>query len=137
MKLRNGIHVRIREHDGKNTNFMILLGYIIMSHPDWKKSHLKIFLTSTKEDFSEVKEVLEKRIAEGRLPITLANIEFVTMDEGCKFSDVVEKYSSQAALTIVGFHEDRLKHDPMNLFTDFNNTGDLFFVNSSNAKEIK
>lgn len=137
MKPRNGIHVWIREHDGNNTNFMILLGYIIMSHPDWKKSHLKIFLTSRKEDFSEVKEVLEKRIAEGRLPITLANIEFVMTEEGHKFCDVVGKHSSHAALTIIGFHEDRLKHEPVNFFTDFKDMGDILFVNTSTPKEIK
>jgi amino acid transporter len=137
MKLRNGIHVWIREHDGKNTNFMILLGYIIMSHPDWKKSHLKIFLTSTREDFSGLKENLEKRIADGRLPITLANIEFVMIDEGRKFCDVVGQYSSHAALTIIGFHEDRLKHEPVSFFTDFSDTGDILFVNTSNPKEIK
>jgi amino acid transporter len=137
MKPRNGIHVWIREHDGKNTNFMILLGYIIMSHPDWKRSYLKIFLTSRKEDFSEVKEVLEKRIAEGRLPITLANIEFVMTEEGLKFCDMVGKHSSHAALTIIGFHEDRLKHEPVNFFSDFKDTGDILFVNASNPKEIR
>ncbi|MDR2681115.1 MAG: amino acid permease, partial [Tannerella sp.] len=116
LKLRNGIHVWIRDNDGYNTNFMILLGYIIMSHPDWKKSYLKIFLASTKEDISEIKEALKQRIAEGRLPITLTNIEFVMIDEARKFSDVVKEHSSKAGLTIIGFHEDRIKHDPETFF---------------------
>jgi amino acid transporter len=137
MNFRNGIHVWISEYDGKNTNFMILLGYIIMSHPDWKKSYLKIFLASRKEDSAEVKEALEKRIAEGRLPVTLANIEFIMMEEGHKFCDVVEKHSAHAALTVIGFHEDRLKHEPVNFFTEFRDVGDIFFVHTSNPKEIK
>ena len=132
----NGIHVWVREYDGKNTNFMILLGYIIMSHPDWKKSHLKIFVTSTKEDFKTVKEELEKRIAAGRLPITLTNIEFVMIDEEHTFSDMVTKYSSQAALTILGFHEDRIKHEPVKFFTSFKAIGDILFVHTSQPKEI-
>ncbi|MDR1524813.1 MAG: amino acid permease [Tannerella sp.] len=136
MKLKNGIHVWIRDHDGYNTNFMILLGYIIMSHPDWKKSYLKIFLTSTKDNISEIKDALEKRIAEGRLPITLTNIEFVTVDEGRTFPDAVAEHSSKAGLTIIGFHEDRIKHDPETFFTSFGVIGDVLFVNASQPKEI-
>jgi len=136
MRASNGIHVWIREYDGKNTNFMILLGYIIMSHPDWKKSHLKIFVTSTKEDFKTVKDELEKRIAAGRLPITLTNIEFIMIDEDHSFSDVVATHSAQAALTIIGFHEDRIKHEPVKFFTNFNAIGDILFVNTSQPKEI-
>ena len=136
VKFKNGVHVWIRDHDGKNTNFMILLGYIIMSHPDWKKSQLKIFITSTKEDFSGMKEILDERIAAGRLPVTLANIEFIMIDEEHTFSDMVAKHSSQAGLTIIGFHEDRLKRDPVRFFSGFNATGDILFVNSFQAKKI-
>jgi amino acid transporter len=136
MKLRNGIHVWIREYDQDNTNFMILLGYIILSHPDWKKSHIKIFLTSAKEEIKEAKKELEGRIAAGRLPITLSNIEFVMLDEEHTFRDVVEKHSSQAGLTIIGFREDIIKHEPATFFFDFKKMGDIFFVNSSSPKEI-
>ena len=133
----NGIHVWIREHDEINANFMILLGYIITSHPDWKKSHIKIFLASIRNEFAHVKEDLEKRIADGRLPITLTNIEFVMLDEHQSFSNVVKEYSPQAGLTIIGFHEDLIKHDPVAFFTDFQSTsGDILFVNASQPKEI-
>ena len=136
VRAASGIHVWIREYDGKNTNFMILLGYIIMSHSDWKKSHLKIFVTSTREDFKAVKEELGKRIASGRLPITLTNIEFVMIDEEHTFSDMVTKHSSQAGLTILGFHEDRIKYEPVQFFTGFKAMGDILFVNTSQPKEI-
>jgi len=136
IKTTNGIHIWVRDHDGKNTNYMILLGYIILSHSDWAKSHLKIFVTSTREDFREVKEELEGRIASGRLPITINNIEFITIDEAHTFSDMVEKHSSQAGLTILGFHENRVKHEPVKFFTGFKTTGDILFVNTSHPKEI-
>ena len=136
IKFKNGIHVWIRDHDDKNTNFMILLGYIIMSHPDWKKSQLKIFVVSTKEDFSGIKDNLNERIAAGRLPITLANIEFIMTDEEHTFKDMVTIHSSQAGLTIIGFHEDRLKHEPVEFFTGIKAMGDILFVNTSQPKEI-
>ena len=136
MRTQGGIHVWIREYDEKNTNFMILLGYIIMSHPDWKKSHIKIFLASIKEDFAETKKELEGRIAAGRLPITLANIEFIMIDEEHSFSDLVETHSSQAGLTIIGFHEEQIKRNLVSFFSDFTAMGDILFVNSFEAKEI-
>jgi amino acid transporter len=132
----NGIHVWIREHDRNNTNFMILLGYIILSHPDWKRSHIKVFLTSAGEKIRGTKKELEERIAAGRLPITLSNIEFVLLDEEHTFRSVVQERSSQAGLTVIGFHEDIIKHEPVTFFSDFKNMGDIFFVNSSSPKEI-
>ena len=132
----SGLHVWIREYDENNTNFMILLGYIITSHPDWKKSHIKIFLASTKGDLIEVKSRLEERIATGRLPITLSNIEIVVMNEDQAFSEVVETHSSQAALTIIGFREEFVKRESVDYFAKFKAMGDILFVNTSNPKEI-
>ena len=136
VRTSNGIHVWLRDHDGKNTNFMILLGYIIISHPDWKKGQLKIFITSSKEDFRGIKDTIENRIAAGRLPITMANIEFIMIDEEHSISEMVEKHSSQAGLTIMGFREDRLKHDPVKFFSSIKTNGDILFVNSFHSKVI-
>jgi hypothetical protein len=132
----NGIHVWIREHDDNNTNFMILLGYIIMSHPDWKKSHIKIFIASTKKESLKVKEEMKQRIATGRLPITLANIEFVLIDDNQSLYHAIKDHSFQAGLTIIGFNEDHIKHDPIAFFTEYKSTGDILFVNASQPKEI-
>jgi hypothetical protein len=136
MRPDNGIHVWIRETDEMNTNFMILLGYIIMSHPDWRKGHIKIFLTSPKGEMTEVKRDLEKRIAEGRLPITLANIEIVPISEGQRPCDVIAAHSASAALTMIGFNKEIIKSRPIEFFTDYDKIGDTLFVNCNSKKEI-
>jgi len=133
---RNGIHVWIRPTDEKNTNLMILLGYIIMAHPDWRKSQIKIFITSPKGESETVKKDLEERIATGRLPITLANIEIVDLADNQSLSDVVGIQSKQAGLTIIGFREEIIKHEPMDFFLDFQGIGDVLFVNASQSKDI-
>jgi hypothetical protein len=132
---RNGIHVWIREGDEKNTNFMILLGYIIMAHPDWKYAQIKIFITTIDKEKAELKEDLRKRIAAGRLPITLNNIEII-ISEGQTFANIVAKHSKQAGLTIIGFREEIIRSEPMNFFTEFDAIGDILFVNSYLSKEI-
>ncbi|NDW12199.1 amino acid permease [Bacteroides sp. 214] len=132
----NGIHVWIREADSRNTNFMILLGYIIMAHPYWKHSHIKIFVPTTSSEVDGVKESLTQRIAEGRLPITLNNIEILTKGEEQPLSQIVEEYSKNAGLTIIGFNERIIKHDATHFFSEFNNIGDVLFVNAGQEKEI-
>lgn len=133
---KNGIHVWIRKTDEKNTNLMILLGYIIMAHPDWRKSQIKIFITTTSPDTGYLKEELQERINAGRLPITLKNIEIVVLGEEQTVSEAIEQHSKQAGLTIIGFREEIIKHNGMKFFTDFDGIGDILFVNASQYKEI-
>lgn len=133
---KNDIHVWIRATDEKNTNLMILLGYIIIAHPDWKQSHIKLFITSNKGESDLVKEGLSERIAEGRLPITLANIEIVTLGEGQSLNNLISQKSRMAGLTLIGFREEIIKHEPMDFFSEFNEIGDVLFVNASQSKEI-
>ncbi|MDR2039008.1 MAG: amino acid permease [Bacteroidales bacterium] len=136
IRYRNGIHVWIRTTDEKNANLMILLGYIIMAHPDWRKSHIKIFNISEEEPTEETKRELEERIASGRLPITLTNIEIIKLADGKTLSDAVTEYSKNAGLTIIGFREEIIKHQASKFFNDFNDIGDILFVNASQSKEI-
>lgn len=136
VRFKSGIHVWIRDTDEKNTNFMILLGYIIMAHPDWKKGHIKIFITSPKEDKEEVRKELKERILAGRLPITMTNIEIVQLTPSYSFKEAVEERSKMAGLTMIGFRSEILKHKPMEFFTGFDEIGDILFVNASKDKEI-
>jgi amino acid transporter len=133
---RQGMHVWIRDTDEKNTNFMILLGYILMAHPDWKRSHIKIFITSPKGESEAMKDALQERIAAGRLPITLQNIEIVVVPDNQTVSEVIASRSKQAALTLIGFREEIIRHAPIKFFTDFREMGDILFVNTSQEKEI-
>ena len=136
IKYRNGIHVWIRTTHEKNTNLMILLGYIIMAHPDWKKSHIKIFNICAEGQKKEVRRELEELIATGRLPITLNNIEMVTLSENQTIGDVVTEHSQNAGLTIIGFREETTKNGNSDYFEGFNNIGDVLFVNANRSKKI-
>ena len=132
---KSGIHVWIRDGDERNTNFMILLGYIILSHPDWRESHIKIFLTRSSGGLQAAKEELERRIAAGRLPITLNNIEIVVTTDPERPFEAIRHYSRNAALTLIGLPED-LGPEPEKYFAGFDDIGDVLFVDSHEAKEI-
>jgi len=137
IKYRNGIHVWIKTTDEKNTNLMILLGYIIMAHPDWKKSYIKIFNICADEQNEDMKRELEDLIATGRLPITLTNIEIINLSAYQSLGEAVTEHSRNAGLTIIGFNEYTIKHSHTDYFMEFNDIGDVLFVNAVQSKEIK
>ena len=136
VKYRNGIHVWIKSTDEKNTNLMILLGYIIMAHPDWKRSYIKIFNICTGCQSKEVKRELEELIATGRLPITLKNIEIITLLENQTIGEAVAEHSCNAGLIIIGFSEDVIERKHSEYFAEFNHGGDVLFVNAIQSKKI-
>ena len=136
IKYRNGIHVWINNTDEKNTNLMILLGYIFMAHPDWKRSYIKIFCICTEGQNDDMKQELSDLIATGRLPITLNNIEIITLSGNQTIGETVNEHSHTAALTMIGFREETIKSEDTDFFTEFNHIGDVLFVNAIQSKKI-
>jgi hypothetical protein len=135
-RFRNGIHVWIRPVDYLNANLMILLGYIILAHPDWQKSKIKIFSICAPEQVEQTRAQLNHLVEEGRLPITLSNIEIVPATENRAVHEIVEEKSKRAGLTIIGFREEHIKRRGAEYFNDFSNLDDVLFVNASQARTI-
>jgi amino acid transporter len=137
IKYQNGIHIWIRKFDLKNINLMVLLSYIIMGHPDWKHSSIKIFNLHTNKEGDESKNQLIDVVKNGRLPISMKNIEFIEMDENTKPRDIINQKSSKAGLTMIGFLNEQLKHEGENTFLGYENLGEVLFVNARQEKALK
>jgi hypothetical protein len=132
----NGIHIWIRHIDHFNANLMILLGYIISSHPDLKKASLKIFEVSLDEDIEETRQKLLEMIQAGRLPISGRNIEILTPNGESDIRSLINKHSADAALSIVGIHTDQLKHEGEKIFLGYENLADILFVNARDLQKL-
>ncbi len=134
INVKNGIHIWISRYDIENTNLMILLSYIILGHPDWRKGVIKIFDVCKEEDLEETKDKLYELVNTGRLPISKKNIEIIKKDQTVSMKNLINERSADAALTLVGFLGDQLKHDKHNLFKGYDQTGHMLFVNA--RKEV-
>ncbi len=134
---KKGIHIWIRSIDTENANLLILLSFIILGHPDWKKADIKIYDITKPEEIEQAKERMEKLILEGRLPITSKNIEVIGHDMNISPKTLINEHSKEAALTLIGFREESLKHDKSELFSGFDDVGNILFVNSHNQKVIE
>ncbi|MDR0995804.1 MAG: amino acid permease, partial [Tannerella sp.] len=118
LRTRLGLHIWIRDTDEINTNLMILLGYIILAHPDWSRSRMKLFIASASAG-EAVKADIRGRIETGRLPITMTNVEIVTLTEDYTFAQAVAQRSKRAGLTLIGFREESVGHGAEEFFNSF------------------
>lgn len=137
INFENGIHVWLRNWDFENANLMILLSYILLGHPDWEKAFIKIFSACDIGEKEKETEKLNELVLNGRLPIFEKNIQVIEMEQGMSFKSLVNEYSAEAGLTIIGFQEELLKREGSLFFEGYDKTGDVLFVDAKGLKEIK
>ncbi len=131
------IHIWITSYDYENANLMILLGYIILGHPEWKNGVIKIFAIYNEPELKERREKLIDLIKSGRLPISPGNVEPIIANDMRNTKEIIAEKSVDADLTIVGFRHELVKTKGVELFTGYENIGDILFVSSQKEKEIK
>ncbi len=134
---KNGIHIWIRNLDTDNYSLMILMSYIIIGHPDWKKGKIKIFDICEEDKVEDTRKQLSELIRSGRLPISKKNIEIIKVSEGVSSKSIINEKSADAGLTFIGFIPEQVKHSGKDVFKGFDNIGDVLFVNAFNKKEIE
>lgn len=135
---RKAIHIWIHKEDYDNANLMILLSYIILGHPDWKHGEIKIFATFSKENQAREQQDLIDLTSSGRLPISANNIRVLSMDNGKSKVDLINEYSVDADLTLLGFHDSIIKSGKgTEFFEGYDKIGNVLFVNTLISKYIK
>jgi amino acid transporter len=133
--LGKDIHVWIQSTDYENSSLMILLSYSIQGHPDWKGSEIRIFEIADEKKAENARAKLTGMIQYGRLPISPMNIEVIAQDENRSLKNMICSCSKNAGLTLIGFLEEQLKHD-RNVFSGYEELGDVMFINTSQLREI-
>ncbi|MDD4645129.1 MAG: amino acid permease [Bacteroidales bacterium] len=133
---KGGIHIWIRSTDYDNANLMILLSYIILAHPDWKKSNIKIFQVYREDQYESFRKTQEQLLQSGRLPITEHNIQWILEDSGVSFRSLVNEHSRNAGLTMIGFQIEQVKHEGEDVFKGYDGIGQILFIHSNKNLEI-
>ncbi|MBN2638351.1 MAG: hypothetical protein JXR65_04620 [Bacteroidales bacterium] len=137
MNFSNGIHIWIRDINRDNERLMVLLSYVIMGHPSWKEATMSLFILSEKNKMEETRNSSTQFILEGRIPVSPKNIRVIEKEPEVNFRTTIGQYSSEAALTIVGFYNEQIKHEGEKHFEGFETVGDILFVNAHNIIEIE
>ena len=117
---------------------MILLSYIISSHPDWKNAKIKVFsIYPNQDEFENYKKRMFSFIESGRLPISPLNLKMIPQNEYSGIKSIINKHSEKADLTIVGFRSEVVKKQKLAAFEGYEKLENILFVNSLKGKEIE
>jgi amino acid transporter len=135
--LKQSIHIWITSKDYENANLMILLGYIILGHREWRQAYIKIFAVYPEETLNDERDRLFALIETGQLPISPKNIEVIPRKMDTDVKAIVREKSKDADLTIIGIRDETIRHNGAAHFDGYEEIGNTLFVNASLQKKIK
>jgi amino acid transporter len=127
------IHVWITPEDYDNSGLMILVAYMLLGHPDWKRAQISISCILPADDMASRTAELHELIHSGRLPISDKNVEILTEEAGRR-RDIIREGSRNADLVIVGFRGEAVNHQGTERFEGYDGLANVLFVNT--RKEI-
>ncbi len=128
---RSSIHVWVTDDNLSNVPMMLLLAYILVGHPEWKRAKIRLFACSDSWDTELDADQLSTVIKEGRLPISMQNLTSVTYDSPESLEQEVTQRSSQADLVIVGLTAEDLNSEDLDLILQrYDGVNDVLFVHS-------
>ncbi len=127
---RGSIHIWLTWHDHLNINFMVLIAYILLAHPEWHHAEISMFAAFPAEQADEQTRKLNEIISAGRIPISQKNVQITPTDERGNYDHLVEMRSSKADLVIFGFTDERLKEKGLELFLHHRELNDVLFVSA-------
>lgn len=134
---KKSIHIWITSNDYENANLMILLGYIISGHREWRESLIKIFAVYPEETCDDERNRLFMLVEAGQLPISSSNIRVIPRSQEMEIRSIVNKESEDADLTIIGIRSEMVKHEGPDIFGGYDLLGNTVFVNAAAQKQIK
>jgi len=126
---KNRIHIWLTPGDYRNANLMILLAYIIMGHPEWKRGEVQLFAAFQEKKIDEEIQQLNALIDAGRIPISQKNVQKIPWNKSVKsYENLVSEHSDGADLVIMGFSLDKLTQEQGAFFKKFENIKEILFV---------
>ncbi len=134
--VKNTIHIWITPNDLGNAALMILLGYVIIGHPDWKNASLKITALFPEDEISDYEVKLKEMIKLGRLPVSPHNIELIEQKEDVSTREIILQKSKDDDLIFLGFGYEGLKQKGEELFAGYEGIGNIMFVHAATEHTI-
>ena len=128
---RSSIHVWVTEENLMNAPMMLMLAYIVVGHPEWRRAEIQLFACFESEDAERETDRLSAWMREGRLPISEQNVTSVSCSNGEALEEEVSHYSSQADLVIAGVTAENLEPEvATQTLRCYAGANDVLFVHS-------
>jgi amino acid transporter len=134
---RSEIHVWLMWHDYQNANLLVLLAYIILGHPDWRRAELSIFAAYPDREVAERRAQLREMILAGRIPVAEKNVRIIPTSAETDVGRLVEAQSAGADLVLLGFTDERLQHRGLELLQRYPGLKETLWVGAAEAIEME
>ncbi len=135
---RSSIHLWVTEDNLKNAPMMILLAYIIVGHPDWRRAEIQLFAcfgdTVAEKDTTEFARLM----SEWRLPISKQNVTSVSCQSDESLEREVNRRSAKADLVIAGLTVNDMEPDSAHqALQRYSAANDVLFAHASERISIE
>ncbi len=97
---RRTLHLWLTWDDDAHAALMVMLGYILLGHQDWRGATIHVFAAVPSDRIEETDQRFSAMIADGRLPISPKNVRFLPVNSAEDFAGVVETNSANADLVV-------------------------------------
>ena len=99
---RSSIHLWVTEETLDCAPMMLLLAFIIVGHPEWRRAEIQLFACFDSLEADQEKDRLAVLLSDGRLPISSQNVTAVQCADSAVLEVEVGRRSAEADLTITG-----------------------------------
>ncbi len=125
---RRSIDLWLTEETFENARLMLLLAYIIVGHPEWKRAEIRLFACLEGASGEAGGKRLSGLLSEERLPIAPQNVTLLREAGSEALGGLVSAYSARADLLITGLSATGLGEE--DALSRFPGEQDLLFVHA-------
>ena len=126
---RSSIHLWLTEDNFDNAPLMLLLAYIIVGHPEWKRAEIRLFECCDLGSSEHRDHDLSGLLSQERLPISEQNRMTIGYQSDEELENEVARRSSRADLVIAGIPAATLRSGEADrALTRYRSTNDVLFV---------
>ena len=136
---RSSIHVWVTEDNLTNAPMMLLLAYIIVGHPEWKRAQINLFVCLGNGDSEREAHRLSDRLQQGRMPIAPQNVTSISCDTEESLEKEITSRSAETSLVIAGLAAARLSPEASeiaNQLDRYRGVNDVLFVSAVDEIQI-
>ena len=126
---RSSIHLWLTEDNFDNAPLMLLLAYIIVGHPEWKRAEIRLFECCDLGSSEHRNHDLAGLLSQERLPISAQNRMTIGYQNDEELENEVSRRSSRADLVIAGLPAATLRGDAADrALGRYQSTNEVLFV---------
>jgi amino acid transporter len=125
---RRAIHLWLTWDDEPHAAMMVMLAYVLLGDSDWRRAEVHVFAALPTEHIDEQRSKFLDMIAQGRLPISVQNIQFFPVDSFESFRGMVDETSGEADLVIRALSHHTLRELGAEALRRHPDLGDVLWV---------